>query len=442
MKLYILNKKYNWFVSGALIAGAIGIATACTKIQPGSNVRRKPDADSTSVVALKIDTLAPTVALKHVGGLHTPEDFARIKAKIAAGENPWLVTWNKLQGNSHAQASYTANPVAKLIRGGGSAEEPEPDNYSRAFNDAAAAYQLALRWKISGDETYAAAAVKILNAWAATCKRISGDSNTALAGGIYGYQFALAAELLRDYSGWAATDFAAYKQWMLDVFYSLNMAFLTSHWGTCDSHYWANWDLANLASVMAIAILTDNRSMYNYVINYLQNGKGNGNWYKAINHVFTGADASLAQIQESGRDQGHATLVIALMGTICQMAWNQGDDFFGLDDNRFLKACEYVAKYNVAFLDVPFNQYIRKWAANCAQTETHTQVSDNGRGTDRPMWSLPYYHYVKVKGKTATYTAMGFEKVRAAGEGGGGDYGPNSGGYDQLGFGTLMYALP
>lgn len=29
------------------------------------------------------------------------------------------------------------------------------------------------------------------------------------------------------------------------------------------------------------------------------------------------------------------------------------------------------------------------------------------------------------------------EQVRP--EGGGGNYGPNSGGYDQLGFGTLMY---
>jgi hypothetical protein len=33
---------------------------------------------------------------------------------------------------------------------------------------------------------------------------------------------------------------------------------------------------------------------------------------------------------------------------------------------------------------------------------------------------------------------MGVEAV--APEGGGGDYGPTSGGFDQLGFGTLMYA--
>lgn len=414
--------------------GMVSVVLACSESDPE---KTKPDDSTDSTTVEKIDTLAPTVAMKHVGALHTEEDFIRVRSKVQANEAPWISDWNKLINNSHAQASYTAHPVVKLVRGGNSAEEPDPDNYSTAFNDAAAAYQLALRWKISGDSQYAQAAINILNAWASTCTKISGDSNTALAGGIYGYQFAVAAELLRDYEGWAEEDFAAYKQWMLDVFYSLNMAFLNTHWGTCDSHYWANWDLANLASVMAIGILTDNRSIYNFAINYLQNGKGNGNWFKAINYVFDGANAGLAQLQESGRDQGHATLCIALMGTIAQLAWNQGDDVYGLDDNRFLKACEYSAKYNVARLDVPFHEYKRLWAANCAQTEIHTQISENSRGTVRPMWSAPYFHYTKIKDLTATYTALGVRSTLP--EGGGGDYGSSSGGYDQLGFGTLMY---
>ena len=34
------------------------------------------------------------------------------------------------------------------------------------------------------------------------------------------------------------------------------------------------------------------------------------------------------------------------------MAWKQGDDLYGYDDNRFLAGCEYVAKYNLGE-DVP-----------------------------------------------------------------------------------------
>ncbi|WP_257666304.1 alginate lyase family protein [Parapedobacter tibetensis] len=431
-------KRLTIHTTVSLMMGCLLYAAACSK-GTVNNIDPGIDTTSNQGVMQYIDTLSPTTPIKHVGGLHTAEDFARIKTKINAGAEPWVSGWNKLTANSRAQLSYMPNPVVKLVRGGNSREEPDPDNYSRAFNDVAAAYQLALRWKISGDDAYADKAVQILNAWAATCERISGDSNTALAGGIYGYQFALAGELLRDYEGWTAEDFAAYKQWMVDVFYTLNMAFLNTHWGTCDSHYWANWDLCNLASVMAIGILTDNRSMYNYAVHYLQQGRGNGNLTKAINHVFTGADTGLAQLQESGRDQGHSTLVIALLATICQLTWNQGDDFYGFDDNRFLKACEYTAKYNVARLSVPFHEYTRLWAANCSQVEIHTQISEQGRGSARPMWSAPYFHYTKVKGKTATYTGMGVQTTLP--EGGGGDYGPNSGGFDQLGFGTLMFTL-
>jgi alginate lyase len=320
----------------------------------------------------------------------------------------------------------------KLIRGGNSREEPEPDNYANAFNDVAAAYQTGLRWKISGDTTYAEKSIQILNAWASTCTTLSGDPNIALAAGIYGYQFAVAGELMRDYKGWKAADFTAYQQWMLKLFYTMNHNFLLNHQNSCPEHYWANWDLCNLASMMAIGILTDKRTIYNEAVNYFQRGVGNGNIRKAINYVWK--DQGLAQLQESGRDQGHATLVIALLGTICEIAYHQGDDFYAFNDNMVLKAAEHTAKYNVANLSVPFQSYTYN---NCSTTTTLTQISADGRGTVRPMWAIVYNHYVKRKGLTATYTQMGVQTTQP--EGGGGDYGPNSGGFDQLGFGTLLY---
>lgn len=44
------------------------------------------------------------------------------------------------------------------------------NNYTYFYKDAAAAYQLALRWKLEGDVACGQTAVKILNAWAETCK--------------------------------------------------------------------------------------------------------------------------------------------------------------------------------------------------------------------------------------------------------------------------------
>lgn len=377
------------------------------------------------------------VTISHPCLLHTANDFKRVKEKVDAGAQPWMDSWNRLITNDKAQESYKANPTVKLIRGGGSREEPEADNYSRAMYDVAAAYQLGLRWKISGDNKYAEAAIKILNAWATTCKSINGDSNKFLAAGIYGYQFANAAEILRDYAGWAKEDFDVFKKWLSDIFYPLNNDFLERHNGTCISHYWTNWDVCNMASGLAIGILCNDEEKINYNLNYFKRGAGNGGINNAVTALHSVDGQTLGQGQESGRDQGHATLVISLYGAFCQMAYNIGVDLFAYDNNRLLALCEYTAMYNVdssiADADMPFTTY-----TNC-NNETHTIISNVGRGTDRPAWELIYNHYAKVKKVNAQWSQKYAEKVRP--EGGGGHYGPNSGGYDQLGFGTLMHTL-
>jgi hypothetical protein len=215
---------------------------------------------------------------------------------------------------------------------------------------------------------------------------------------------------------------------MLQVFLPMNEAFLKDHNDAKIDHYWANWDLANIASMMAIGVLADQRNVYDAAIDYYLHGDGNG----ALQHVVWKLyDGGLGQWQESGRDQGHSTLGVGLAGAICQMAWNQGDDLFGADDSRFLKGAEYVAKYNLGS-EVPYTVY-----ANSDVTQT--TISPKGRGEDRPVWELVYDHYVVLKGLPAPCVAQYAKKMRP--EGGGGDYGPNSGGFDQLGYGTLTFTL-
>ena len=82
---------------------------------------------------------------------------------------------------------------------------------------------------------------------------------------------------------------------------------------------------------------------YGEAAEYYLNGKGMGSLYNAMPFIY---DNGLVQWQEAGRDQGHTTLGISLCGAINEMAWSQEFDFYGLSDNRFLKAAEYVARYN------------------------------------------------------------------------------------------------
>lgn len=364
--------------------------------------------------------LANAQSFQHPGMLHRQADLQRMRDSVKAEAEPWSAGWKRLTENRHSDSTYTANPADTVYRGTGS-----PENYSRLYNDAAAAYALALRWHVSGDTAFARAGVEVLNAWSARLKKIDGSSDKFLAAGIYGYQIANAAELLRGYSGWRRDDFDRFKNMMLTVFYPLNRDFLAKHNGACVSHYWANWDLCNMASMIGIGILCDNRAIYDEAVEYFKHGAGNGSIMNAVWFMHPGG---LGQWQESGRDQGHSLLGPALLGAFCEMAWNQGDDLYGYDDNRFLKGCEYVAKYNLGE-SVPYEPY-----ATCDPVRQDS-LAPAGRGGLRPAWELVYNHYVNRRGLSAPYTRAYAAKLRP--EGGGGDYGPNSGGYDQLGYGTL-----
>lgn len=365
----------------------------------------------------------------HPGCLSTQADLDRMKAKVAANAHPWVDSWTILTANSHSSLSYNPNPTPTLIRGSTPAD---PENYSRAMNDAAAAYQTALRWWITGNTNYANKSIQILDAWSSTCTNLTGDSNQSLAAGLYGYEFASAAEIMRTYSGWASSNFVQFQQFMTNVFYPKNKDFLVRHHGTCDSHYWANWDLCNMDSMLAIGVLCDSRTIYNEAINYFKTGIGNGaaSWFVYYMHP-----GYMGQWQEAGRDQGHCTLGPALLGPFCEIAWNQGDDMYGYNTNLFLAGAEYVAKYNVQPLlnIVPYVGY-----ANC-ENDVQSVISTASRGTIRPGWDLVYNHYVNRKGLSAIFTAQIASQVRP--EGGGGNYGSTSGGYDQLGFTTLTHTL-
>ena len=382
------------------------------------------------VVAAMMMTLrlaaASAGSFVHPGALHTQTDFDRMKTKVNQGAQPWFAGWKMLIDNPHASLNWKSRAVNIVYRGKDGSHHPE--NYSLLFNDTAAAYALALRWKVSGDDAYANKAVAILDAWSSTLTEIRGSSDRFLASGIYGYQLANTAEILRTYKKWPKSDFERFKTMMLKVFYPMNHDFLLQHNGAKIDHYWANWDLANMSSMIAIGILTDRHEIYSEAVDYFKHGQGNG----AIGHlVWKLYPDGLGQVQESGRDQGHSMLDLALAGAFCQMAWNQGDDLFGYEDSLLLRGVEYIAEYNLG-KDVPYTVYRNS-------DVTQQIISSNSRGDIRPIWELLYNHYVMLKGIKAPYAQIFAEKVRP--EGGGGQYGPNSGGFDQLGYGTLTYTM-
>jgi hypothetical protein len=198
----------------------------------------------------------------HPGLLHTSADFARMVANI--NNEPWKSGWNALLNNPHASLGYTAPRAVSVVYRG--ADGVHQENYSLLYNDIAVAYACALRWKIGGDTNYADKAVRIMNAWSSTLTGIDGASDKFLASGIYGYEFANVGEIMRTYNGLAAADLAAFQNMMRNIFYPMNHTFLTTHNGTDPVHYWANWDLCNMASMLAIGVLCDDQSIFDEAI--------------------------------------------------------------------------------------------------------------------------------------------------------------------------------
>lgn len=362
--------------------------------------------------------------MAHPGALSSWADFDRMKADVQQHKQPQIADFLLLRANNHDSPNYTPHPVVVVIRG--TAPNHPPENYSALYNDAAAAYALALDWRISGDQGRAFRAAYILTTWAETLQSIDGTSDKYLASGIYGYQLGIAAETLRGYKGWSQADQQKVATMLLTVFAPMNLNFLQDHNGQKIDHYWANWDLANIASLMAIGVFTNRSDLYNFARNYYLHGAGNGSILHAAWKLYPDG---LAQWQESGRDQGHSLLGIGLAGVICQIAWEQGDNLFAADNNRLLAAARYVARYNLGD-DVPYTAYRDSDALQSV-------ISQNGRGEIRPVWALLYAHYVQA---AHLYAPELKEIINRQGiEGGGGDYGPNSGGFDQLGYGTIVF---
>lgn len=402
----------------------------------------------------------------HPGGLHTQEDFDRIKDLLAKGDPTITAAVKVLTQAAYAQSTAGTSPVQTIVRGGGKGE-----NYINAARGATIAYQNALVWKITGNKANASHAINVLMQWANTTKGIGGDSNYALAAGLYGYQFAQAAELLRDYEGWAPERFEQFRQWMLQVWYPSAMGFLrgrngtwenASKWWQAPGHYWSNWGLCNALCVMSIGVLCDDVFIYNQGLSYIKYDQVGtftdprtanpilndgltefmGNLVVTVTNTPANLKASsygtIGQMQESGRDIGHATMAAGLAIDIAHMAWNQGDDLFSFMDNRLAAGIEFVAAQTQNIEGLPWTNY--KYGTNgiyYTDNRSWTMTGPALGNQIRPYWGTVIGHYQGVLGKDMPYSEMAYANLIKNGPDGGGQ-GSTSGGYDHLGYSVLM----
>lgn len=398
----------------------------------------------------------------HPGGLHSQADFDRIKQLLAEGDPTVKAAWDLLCKNEYAQSSVETWPTWEVWRSG------TGDNYMNVARGGAMAYQNALRWKIAGSEAHAKNGVRILMKWARENDHVSGNSNMSLAFGLYGYALAQAGELLRDYPGWSKEEFEEFRRYIKRVWYPGTIDFLrrrhdtwlnagNSH-GERPGHYWSNWGLCCALATVSYGVLLDDVHIYNQGMSFFKydhvgtwKNKENvkttvcndgcneyvGNLIPVMHDDERGVFGKLGQMQECGRDQGHTLMALGLALDICQVGLTQGDDLYAYMNDRMAAGIEWVAAYNHASLNnlpwTPYNYADR--GAYLMGGWQQDAPNETSRGQLRPIWQRAVGYYEGVRGVTPTYAKKAAAAVGI--DGGGGNYGQNSGGFDHLGFSTL-----
>ena len=375
---FLSRRRFN-----ALLASTVGQAVLTASAVPGP---RDPGASHASFV--------------HPGMLQSSRDLQRMRDGIRNHKQPLFGGFERLRADPHSRLNYQPRGASPEIG-------RNPNVRFDAFDsDSNAAYQCALMGHLTEDPAYFLLCREIVEDWAATLKRVTGADAT-LCAALGGFKMTNAAELLRYSSAqWPQENADRFGRMLRGALLPVINGFAPFANG--------NWDTAAIKAMMAIAIYTNDRALFDRALVYYLHGCGNG----SIDHYIY----SNGQCQESGRDQQHTQLGLAHMGDCCEMAWHQGLDLYGTLDNRLLLGFEYTARY-ILEEDVPF-------LPDEDRTGKYKHSVISPRSALRPNYEQIYNHYTKRRGIPAPSTQRAAEAIR-----------PEGPGFqaDATGFGTLLY---
>jgi regulation of enolase protein 1 (concanavalin A-like superfamily) len=321
-----------------------------------------------------------TFAFTHPGVLHLREDLDRMRAAVAAQQDPIYLGYQALAADSRSSASYPIQNTGQITTWGRG-----PSNwFSQAVSDADAAYQNALMWYITGDDGHGDHARDILDVWAGSLTALTG-ADAELGAGLQCFKLVNAAEILRQggYGRWPAADITRCERSFLDVWYPAISGYALFANG--------NWDVIAAQAIAGVGVFADNRTLFDDAMRFAASGAGNGS---VLHRIVTAA----GQGQESGRDQGHEQLALGILCDVAQVAWNHGVDLYAYADHRLLANAEYDASYNLGG-NVPFTP-----ALDRTGKYLKTAVSATNRGKLLPVYEMIYAHYASQLGLDAPNT--------------------------------------
>ena len=190
------------------------------------------ETDSTDLTDVTTETKETTTSITNnntevhhgTGVLLSEGQIEYIKYAIENKISPNYETWKALLSSPLSNPTWKPRAVETIIRGGNG------DNVSKLYIDVARAYQCALIWRLNGSKEHGDCAVRILNAYAKILKCVSGNADRYLAAGLFGYQLANTASIMKEHPDF--NNDAMKKMLKVVFYYPLNERFLMGNkWG-------------------------------------------------------------------------------------------------------------------------------------------------------------------------------------------------------------------
>ena len=308
----------------------------------------------------------------HPGILNTQaglESLAqRIKTSPIAGRGYEWLRKNKVADLSRPHTPYA---VVKVVACGGCKEEA-------AFrDDAHAAHATALMWVVTGDERYRDKAISILNDWSTTYEKIKvingpekqAELEAAWAAPIW----IAAADIIRYYdngaAGWTVDQIAWFDR------------FLDSMVGTArgakDRNN--NWGTSATLAIMAAAVYQEDAAAYEEAIELHKH------------HLKSISKASGALGPDYLRDPWHPQYTILAWIQICELAWTQGDDLYGLA----------LDGQSVPRLAICLEHFAQLFVGKLPNPEGLNRGDYKNGHLKKQGYEMAFNHYIRRKGLSA-----------------------------------------
>jgi len=312
----------------------------------------------------------------HPGVLVNRAQLDFIRDKIASGSEPWKSAFEAAKTSNLAALDYTPKPWQTCECG----PRSNPDlGCKDEQRDSEAAYAQALLWYFTGNKTYAANSIKIMNAWSSTLtgghKRENGPVQAAWCAEVW----PRAAEIIR-YSdaGWSDGDITKFKD-MLTKQYVPSLVD-----GSCEN---GNKELSMSEALINIGVFNDDRAIFDAGVK-MWRGRAPAYIYLTSDGPTpvkpVGCDMAIwgnkgyttplvdGLLQETCRDSGHANLALSAMVNAAETARQQGLDLYAEQGKRIMAALEYQAQF---------------LAPNNAPVPEHLEFNKH------PTWEIAYNHF-------------------------------------------------